>query len=340
MLKLFTDTTFLTEQYRKQVFPLLFDLYFVESKTLLQYYMLSSDVIESDVVVFPIDYSKFLSFKSNFSKLQQIAQENNKPIWIYSSGDYGFTNYIKNSFTFRLGGFHSKMNSSNYIMPVFINDPYTIYTSHSFSSLQKENQPSVGFVGHAKGGVVKYLKELLSYTKYRFKRGIGRSKTDFQPFYPSSIKRASFLRKLQFNSGITTNFIFRNKYRAGVETKKDKVITTNEFYDNVYHNIYTFCLRGIGNFSVRFYETLAMGRIPVLLNTDCRLPFSDKIDWNNHCVIVNKPNKLATEILEFHNSKSKTEIETIQKSNRLLWDRYLTRKSYFINIHNIFIKDE
>ena len=37
---------------------------------------------------------------------------------------------------------------------------------------------------------------------------------------------------------------------------------------------------------VRFYETLAIGRIPVLIDTDCVLPLNNEIDWYKHCIIV------------------------------------------------------
>jgi hypothetical protein len=59
-----------------------------------------------------------------------------------------------------------------------------------------------------------------------------------------------------------------------------------EFYQNLAATDYTLCVRGGGNFSKRFYETLALGRIPVLVDTDCLLPFESVLKWGDHIVRV------------------------------------------------------
>jgi hypothetical protein len=92
-------------------------------------------------------------------------------------------------------------------------------------------------------------------------------------------------------------------------------------------------MRGGGNFSVRFFETLAMGRIPILINTDCRLPFHQIIDWKSHCLIVNENEvkDLSQKILEFHNQFTNKELIKMQQSNRLLWEKYFTKEGFFLN---------
>ncbi|WP_299251671.1 exostosin family protein [uncultured Lacinutrix sp.] len=334
MLNIYTDIQFLTETHRREVFPLLFDIHFLKSVKLKQHFNLIDTAEASDIVIFPIDYASFYKHKMAFNNLLAKAKSNNKPLWIYSSGDFGFTNYIPNSYTFRLGGFDSQLSDSTFIVPSFINDPYKVLKK-DFLALNKEKQPSIGFVGHAKSGLSKYGKELFSYFKRKLRKGFA----DKQSFYPSSINRSNYLNILSKDNGLNTNFILRDNYRAGTTTGKTKEETTLEFYNNMYTNAYTFCSRGVGNFSVRFYETLAMGRIPVLLNTDCRLPLSDTIDWTKHCVIIeeNEINKMAETILEFHNSKDEGQFFKFQKNNRLLWESTLVRDKYFIAIHDAFI---
>lgn len=338
MLNIYTDTHFLTETHRREVFPLLFDIWFLKSEKLNKYYKLVETVEACDVVVFPINYTSFLKDRVVFNNLLKTANNNNKPIWIYTSGDFGFTNYINNSYTFRLGGFNSKLNQFNFIIPSFINDPYKLLKK-DFSALKKEQKPTIGFVGHAQSGVVKYCKEWFNYFKLNVKRTIKKTLADKQFFYPSSIKRAYYLNLLSNNKNLNTNFILRNNYRAGIQTEAAKQKTTQEFYNNMYSNAYTFCSRGVGNFSVRFYETLAMGRIPILLNTDCRLPLDKTIDWKQHCVIIeeNEVKNMSEIILEFHNSKTEEEFLVLQEANRLLWETKLKRHQYFIEFHNYFI---
>lgn len=339
MLKLYTDTNFLTEKHRKEVFPLLFDLYYVKNDVLQDYYQIVDTVSASDIVVFPIDYSKFLKFREAFQNLLHTAKMHQKPIWIYTGGDYGFTNYIKNSYTFRLGGFQSKLNSNTFIMPSFINDPYFKNLPQEFSVLKKEAQPTMGFVGHAKSGFSKYAKELINHIKFTIKRKFGIVLADAQSFYPSSIKRAEILNKFQASKTIKTAFIFRDNYRGGLQTDIEKQQSVQDFYNNIHANAYTFCSRGVGNFSVRFYETLAVGRIPVLLNTDCKLPLQDAISWEKHTVILDENSKVSLEqqLLNFHDALSDFEFETLQKSNRTLWETHLQRPSYFIKVHDAFL---
>lgn len=338
MLKLYTDKTFLTEENRSKVFPLLFDLHYVKNTMLFDYFKFVDIVSDCDIVVFPIDYNSFFKHQEAFTNLNKTAKLNKKPIWIYTDGDFGFTFHIPNSYNFRLGGFHSKLETNTFILPSFVNDPYLTILNQPFSVLPKETKPNIGFVGHAKTGLGKFIRSYLSHLQLKFKYMFKAAYFDSQTFYPSGIRRANYLNKLKNNNKLNTNFIFRNKYRAGAGNQASKLQTTEEFYNNIFNNLYTFCIRGVGNFSVRFYETLAVGRIPILLNTDCRLPLSDGIDWEKHAVILDESKKkiLETQILDFHNSKSYMEIETIQKNNRLLWEMHLRRHSYFMKVHDIF----
>jgi hypothetical protein len=339
MLKLSTNTHFLTETYRRQVFPLLFDLVFKKNKALISKYQIVESVETSDIVVFPIDYAAFFKHKHVFYSLLRLAKLHKKPIWIYTAGDYGFTNYIPNGFTFRLSGFKSKLNENTFIMPSFINDPFIDYLPQGFSTIKKEAQPTIGFVGHAQSGLRKYINEIGSHLKYNINRTSQLVTVDKQPFYPSSILRAKYLSVLGKSKLIKTNFVLRGHYRAGARDVVEKQKSTQEFFNNIFNNAYTFCSRGVGNFSVRFYETLAVGRIPILLNTDCKLPLDNLIEWGNHCVILDVKNKISLEqqILNFHESKSKESFEDIQKNNRLLWETHLKRDMYFLKIHDMFI---
>jgi len=338
MLKLYTNTNFLTEAYRRQVFPLLFDLVFKQNKKLLEKYSIVSNVNDANIVVLPVDYAVFLKQREPFLGLLNAAKTAKLPIWIYTAGDYGFTNYIPNSYTFRLGGFDSKMDANTYVLPSFINDPYASVLTQGFTVLKKTNKPNIGFVGHAQSGVLKYLKDYTNHLKYQVKRKCNKILADKQRFYPSSVKRANYLKRLAVNEGLETNFILRNKYRAGLQIIETQKETTQQFYDNLFNNAYTFCIRGVGNFSVRFYETLAVGRIPILLNTDCRLPLSNPIDWTKHCLILDASShiKIADQILEFHKGLSASEFENIQHSNRNLWLNTLQRDAYFLEIYNQF----
>lgn len=340
MIKLYANINLLTEENRSFVFPLLFDMFFLKNDFLLKYYKIVADIDQCDVVVLPLEYVYLL--KKDKPEKQIIfnkAKELKKPIWIYSGGDFGYSLNDNMICNFRLSGFKSKLNLKTIIIPSFINDPYEFNLKNDFKALEKQDFPKIGFVGHANNDLMKYLKEFLVYLKINTKRIFKNELNDYQPFYPSSTKRAKYLKLLEKSIGVETDFLLRKKYRAGVRTEEEKQQTTEEFYYNIYNNPYTFCMRGAGNFSVRFYETLAVGRIPVLLNTDCRLPLDNKIVWRKHCLIIeeNQYKSLGEKILDFHKNIDKESFVKLQENNRLLWKKMLRRDVYFKEIHDAFI---
>jgi hypothetical protein len=287
---------------------------------------------DADIVLVPISIQYlFLNEKKRaFLRISKEVKNKSKKMLVFSAGDFGKTLLDSHIIQVRLGGFKSKMNKYTYIMPPFIDDPY-LTLKRDFEFISKKDKPEIGFVGHSNGSYKKLTKEFVLFIKYNLECIFGGNQTDLQKFYPSSKIRHNFLETLEKASNIYSNFIYRKQYRAGAVNPIDKKATSLEFYDNMYNNLYTFCLRGTGNFSVRFYETLAMGRIPVLINTDCKLPLESVINWNKHALIVdeNDVNRLPEILLQFHKSHTKEELKIIQDINRKLWEKQLQKRTYF-----------
>jgi len=336
MIKIFTDKTFLTPEYRKIIFPLLFDLCYANTKSVLKIYQIVDSIVEADIVVVPVAIAYF--FENNKTQwLYDFIETGNaahKPVWVYSGNDRGIT-LDANVYTFRLGGFHSKLNDKTFILPSFITDPLVILKKEGVAPIPKEKLPHIGFVGHANSSILKWTKEYAVFLSFNLKRIGKHIFEDYQPFYPSSIKRHHLLMAMQKNNQIKTDFIYRDKYRAGTTTAAEKVKTTLEFFENIDNNPYVFCLRGAGNFSVRLYETLAMGRIPVIINTDIRLPLDEMINWKNHCIIATE-HHFMDELINFHANINEKDFAQMQINNRNLWLDYLNRDTYFSHIYSIF----
>jgi hypothetical protein len=337
MIKIYTDKAFITPQYRKIIFPLLLDLCYINNLDLLKKYRIVSVIEEADIVIVPVQIDFFFKNKKGAWLYDFIdeAIRLKKKVWVYSSGDFGIT-LNRDVYTFRLGGFDSKLDDKTVIVPALIMDPY-IELKKDFCSLAKPLLPTVGFVGNANGSLVKWCKEFAVHFIHNLKRKIEYVFADNQSFYPSSIKRHQFLSTLQSNDKINTNFIFRKKYRAGAKTEREKKRTTLEFFENIYASPYTFCLRGTGNFSIRFFETLAMGRIPLVIDTDIRLPLPTIIPWEKHCVLATEKD-FVEQLIRFHTTISEKDFEQMQINNRNLWLNYLNREAYFNSIYVVFKK--
>ena len=335
MIKIYTDKTFITQDYRKIIFPLLFDLCFVMNENILKKYILVESILESDVVIVPVEICYFYRTKKQQWLFDFIDEVNTfkKKVWVYTAGDFGIT-LKKEVYTFRLGGFESKFDEKTFILPAFIIDPY-IELKKEFIPIKKCEYPKIGFVGHANGSFIKWSKEFLIYVYHNFKRAAKKDFSDYQSFYPSSVGRFNLLMAITKNDLIVSDFILRDKYRAGVSSELERKQTAKTFFENIFDSPYTFCLRGAGNFSVRLYETLAIGRIPVIVYTDFRLPLNHKIIWEKHCVIVSE-NNLVEKLINFHKNITEDEFVQMQIDNRNLWLNHCNREAYFTEIYSVF----
>lgn len=332
MLKIYTNHLFITPENRKEVFPLLFDLCYTQNSILHTLYEFVSTLEACDVAIVPVNLRRF-GTRNDLNQFISDAQKKRKIVWLYSGGDFGLTLDTAVQ-VFRNGGFHSKLPRTTFILPSFINDPFQ-NKDQVVVAIPKTALPQIGFVGHAANSITKQLKELIGYCKNNLDIILKREQADFQNFYPSSTKRYHFLKQLSKSEKVATNFILRKNYSAGAKTAQQKAIARQEFFDNIAANPYTFCMRGAGNFSVRFYETLAMGRIPVVVNTDIRLPLDDQIDWSKHCVMVSEESMIQ-ELVAFHKAISPEGFVQMQIDNRNLWLNFLEREAYFSSIYVIF----
>jgi len=232
-----------------------------------------------------------------------------------------------------MSGYLSNHQEGHCGVPVFIND-YFKKQQITMLSYPYTQKPIVGFCGQANYSKIYAIKEVFKITLRNLRSFLNLSYFEKQAIFSSTQLRASLLQILSKSKGITPNFIIRKSYRAGATTKKDRERTTKEFYDNIKHSQYVLCVRGAGNFSVRFYETLMMGRIPVYLHTDGFLPLQDKINWKKHVVWVDYEDRdqIDKVVVEFHQKLNEKSMTALQISNRKLWEEKLTLNGFFSSI--------
>ena len=251
----------------------------------------------------------------------------------FNAGDFGVRiPFLKNLVVIRTSGYKSKFTNNEYSIPVFISDPLKKHfkTDKLFDNTY-QTKAVVGFCGQANPSRLNAVKEKFKILLRNIKSYVGIGNNEPQRFLASSLLRASILEKLEDSENVETNFILRKKYRAGVTSNKGVHKTTLEFYDNLKNSDYVVCVRGAGNFSIRLYEALAMGKIPIFINTDCALPLDDEIDWKKDTVWVeyNERGQVVQKVKDFHNSLSEDDFIDLQHTNRNLWKEKLTMGGFF-----------
>tara|TARA_Y100000815_G_scaffold275632_2_gene315393 strand:- start:31131 stop:32168 length:1038 start_codon:yes stop_codon:yes gene_type:complete len=336
MIKLYTYQEFLTPENRSKVFPLLFDLCYYEkaASILFEKFQLVETPEEAHFLIFPLEINKAVEGKGKkaFQRMLTQAKYLKKKLWVYTGGDYGRTFQEPEIMTLRFGGFKTTNASQTYICPTFIEDPIGTWVP-SLTYLPYQAIPEISFTGYASGSRSEWFLNLLAHYRRNFLRLLKKDLSDKQSFFPVAFRRNQFLKKIQKDSRIRTHFILRKKYRAGAHSEIERKHTTQEFFQNMIASPYTFCLRGAGNFSVRFYESLACGRIPVLLDTDVSLPLESIIPWNEHICRVNPKEDWIEQIVAFHSKMTEEGFVEMQKNNRKLYQAYLIRHHYFCYWH-------
>ncbi len=333
--------------YRGHMFPLLKPFLkikgYSDAERISLYGISSSDIsfVEdptlADVLILPMSWNYYVISGKRESALKFIDQfsHQGKKIFIYNAGDIGLKiPFFPNVLIFRLAVNKTSRKENEIIIPPFILDPLkTFYDSRQIFMRTYGDLPKVGFCGFAKTSRVDAAIELMKIELQNVLSLLDLRNEEPQQFLSSSYFRGRVLGILKNSPGIKTNFIVRKNYRAGImhDFSHDSVI---EFFNNIKDSDYVFCARGSGNFSVRFYETLAMGRIPVYVNTNGGLPLDNQIEWKDHVVWVEKSeiNCIGEKIDHFHKKMNSGGFKKLLINNRKLWEERLTLGPYFKTI--------
>lgn len=152
---------------------------------------------------------------------------------------------------------------------------------------------------------------------------------------------------LETAPGLRTRFVRRRGYfggamwrsrwrrwlspRGGAWDPAAGALARREYLENLVEGDYVVCVRGGGNFSYRFYEALCCGRIPILVDTDCALPFAADIPWREHVVWCDAAElgELPERVLAFHRQLSPAGFAALQHANRRLWEEWLSPLGFF-----------
>jgi hypothetical protein len=294
-------------------------------------YLIVDSPDEADIGVLPMHW---VHYYQTGTLAQAVAFINSvkakgKPVVTENSGDYSVPLPVDDVYLFQANCYKSRRHPHEYALPVFIRDLLQELGEEAISIHPRHETPLIGFCGQAYDPMWrKAVKPLsIAYRNLKFHLKL----THFEPhaLYPPTFLRSRVLSILEQSDKVRTNFVKRMYYRGGNEKSKEQL--RQEFLNNIQDTDYTICIRGTGNFSQRLYEVLALGRIPIFIDTDSILPFDDVIDWRSHCIWV-KPAELELlpeKVSEFHNALDASEFADLQRRCRELWEDRLSFSGFF-----------
>ena len=292
----------------------------------------TNSIGHADVVLLPYTWEYWYANKARIEELSCFVDKAARAgkLILSITFDHGRTPLCDDAIVLRPGGYRSRALRHQYVLPRVIDDPLDTYYSGKFLPCEWSKKSVVGFCGQGFNSLIRQFAIAGLRLKQAVIHHANCRKPEPETIWPTSTRqRMKMLKAFESADCVETNFLVRKRYRAGIgglsNEEKKKHRTTVEFFDNIKNSAYTLCIRGSENYSLRFYQTLAMGRVPLFVNTDCPLPCEDELDWKSMIPWVEyKDIKHAPDILrEFHNRFSQDEFVEHQQKMRKIWEDYL-----------------
>ena len=291
----------------------------------------------ADFFLFPHDYFLTPNQPAQALKLADDAKSYGKKIIIFGHGDPDCEIPIKNSIVFRTSQYRYKKQANEIMMPAYVED---LSDSVGPQLRHKITKPVIGFCGWAD------FKSNLEKTSFYTKHYLG-NLNNFLSGRPVAVRRRGlwFRQKainiLRRSDKIKANFIIRKSFSGHRATLKDSPEKLRkEYIDNMINSDFVLTVKGYGNFSLRFYEALSLGRIPLFLDTDCVLPLEGIINYRDFTLSVDYRdlNKIDKITADFYENMTEEQFREMQKKARDAFEKYLRIDKFFARIPEILSK--
>jgi hypothetical protein len=299
----------------------------------------------ADYIVFPYDFSQVqlnkLLYKEEVLFYSNLSSKTGKPIILFCTNDREFEfeefSTFSNYYLFHVSIYKSQTPPNVFTYPFFVNDTTKLYPNYSL--YHDRGRPTVSFCGFAPPLHTpfnkQFLKESIRLFCYTF---------NIHNLFNVDVRlsyRAMAIKRILRSNRLVKNIVLR-KY-SGFDGRKG-MFTGNssehyqkmrkEYFDNLNSSDYILCVRGNGNYSIRFYEAMCHGKIPIFIDSDTPLPFGNYLCWSKNAVIVKETDikNIEKKVLQFH-FDNKERLADIRRENREIWQRYLTPEGFFSHIH-------
>ncbi|MBR8836303.1 MAG: exostosin family protein [Stigonema ocellatum SAG 48.90 = DSM 106950] len=177
---------------------------------------------------------------------------------------------------------------------------------------------SVGFLGnsHRSRKIVKLAANLPNFLKQQILQGrqlrylytSRHEEISTRLAWMPCFVRMEVIKSLEEAKDLKTDLV---THVYGGSSKENK-----NYQNHMMRNTYILCPRGYENFSMRFYEALAYGRVPILIDTDMMLP--PNVDWDEVCLRVPYKNLSQLEKIIKNDYETKTERDFLERQEKAL----------------------
>jgi len=236
--------------------------------------------------------------------LEMASRARMRPI-IFNNQDDPMPVHIPGGIILRQSAYRSTRLPNEIITPALVED----VGRTEFEPRPKGMHPTVGFVGKAGFNSIKEM------ARYAIRNYAMRSGADREGIYFRRRALALLSRdfRIELRSSIRRSF---SAHASTIELAPERARA--EYLESLERNLFTLAPRGDGNYSLRFYETLSMGRLPILIDTDMELPLEREIPYDSFIVRVpwDELDRLGDIVWQMWQSHDEDELIEMQRKAR------------------------
>lgn len=292
------------------------------------FFVLTEKPEEADLFLIPHDYFRIHTRRDYLEQFTHLARQHGKKLVVVVYGDSDEEVVMPGAVILRTSQYRHKLSPQEIVMPGYTED---LLHDRLLLLRKKSTKPIIGFCGWADfpnlKGKIKFwsriiLQDLRTYLLFDAHAQVHKQGIFFRQRAMEYLKRAT---------SVQTNFVIRRSYSGHKMTiELPEAQARAEYVNNILDSDFTLCVKGDGNWSYRFYETLALGRLLVLVDTETLLPLEDRIDYGAFVIRVpsNQLETIADRVSLFYSSLSDEEYARRQQKARDAFVQFLRIDSF------------
>lgn len=289
-------------------------------------FQFTDQVEKCDFVVMPKSIAKVSRAQKSLQEARTFADKNNKKLIVFYYGDHSYKEHVPGVISFKWSAHGHDKLPEEVITPVFCQD---LAKERALTWRHKSERPSVAFCGFADlpstKTAIKYHTENIWLNVLSVVTGNPQIRAQKRGLY----FRRKAMRMLRRDSRIDTRFMVRSAYFNQIQAPPQTL--RDEYLDNMQDADFILAPRGDANISTRFFEALSLGRIPILIDTDCVLPLEKHIDYSTFILRIphTEMHTLPDRVYEVFRSLSDEEFVAMQQRAREAYITYFEVQSFF-----------
>lgn len=288
-----------------------------------RYYGITDDLGQADMVLLPYVHEIVVKrFPELLDECARVAKSAGKLLLVDGTGDIEYPVAAPGALVLRYGGYRFTKRPNEIHIPLYAEDLLEVHCGGVLRVRDKRQTPLIGFSGW---GSLSLLQMMSARVRSLPDRVRGLADSRYHARQKGVFFRRQAMRALKKSPLVAANFIIRSSYSAHRDTAVGSMdVLRREHVDTLLASDYALDVRGDANASIRLFEALSLGRIPVIIDTERNLPLQDEVDYASFSLKVDFRDlgRLPEIIAQFHASLSPEQFTAMQRAAREAYISY------------------